>query len=174
MGFNIPLLGFAAFSGTGKTTLLTQLIPLLRHKGWQIGLIKHSHHSFEIDTLNTETLHQAGVSQILLASARHTLVMEHHYPAPGLNELLQRVANDALDIILVEGFKHYPIPKIELYRPKLGYPMLYPYDSSVIAIASDTTLENDIVIPLLNINDPLAIAEFIESRYLQYNDSRRV
>lgn len=166
MDFNIPLLGFAAFSGTGKTTLLTQLIPLLRHRGWRIGLIKHSHHSFKIDTPDIDTLHQAGASQMLIASARHTLVMTH-YPAPTLDTLLQWVASDELDIILIEGFKYYPIAKIELYRPALGHPTLYQHDPSVIAVATDAPLAANIAIPVLNINDPLTIAEFIQTRFLR-------
>jgi molybdopterin-guanine dinucleotide biosynthesis protein MobB len=72
-----------------------------------------------------------------------------------------------MDMVLIEGFKYYPMPKIELYRAKLGCPMLYRHDPFIIAIAADTTLEADIAIPILNINDPSTIAEFIESRYLR-------
>lgn len=168
MDFHIPVLGFAAFSGTGKTTLLTQLIPSLRHQGWRVGLIKHSHHSFKIDTLGKEPQHLVRASQLLIASAHHTLVMEHHYySAPVFNKLLQWVANDGLDIILVEGFKYYPIPKIELYRPELGFPMLYPHDRSIIAIATDAPLDTNITVPLLDINDPSTVATFIQRHYLR-------
>jgi molybdopterin-guanine dinucleotide biosynthesis protein B len=166
MDFNIPLLGFAAFSGTGKTTLLTQLIPLLRHQGWRVGLIKHSHHSFKIDTLNIDILHQAGASQMLVASARHTLVMKYH-PEPTLDKLLQWVASDELDIVLIEGFKYYPIAKIELYRPALGYPPLYQHDPFIVAVATDAPPAANIAIPVLNINDPLTIADFIQKRFLK-------
>lgn len=167
MNPTLPVLGFAAFSGTGKTTLLTQLIPLLRQRGWHVGLIKHSHHTFEIDVQGKDSylLRQAGARQTMIASTRRTVVMEQHRQPWHLESLLHWVASDNLDIILVEGFKHYPIPKIELHRPGLGYPLLYQHDPTVIAVATDAPLALATTLPVLDINDPEPIADFIENRF---------
>lgn len=168
MNATIPVLGFAAFSGTGKTTLLTQLVPLLRQRGWRIGVIKHSHHSFEIDKQGKDSyiLRQAGALQTIIASSRRTVVIEQHQPVTTLERLLQWLASDDLHIILVEGFKHYSIPKIEIYRPVLGYPPLYRRDPTIIAVATDAPLNDTISLPILDINAPEAIANFIQHQFL--------
>lgn len=163
-----PILGFAAFSGTGKTTLLTQLVPLLRQRGLRIGLLKHSHHSFAIDTPGKDSyvLHEAGAMQTVVASSRRTMLMVRHAAEPALENLLQRIATSTLDIILVEGFKYHAIPKIELYRPSLGYPLLCRADPNVIAVATNAPLPVAIDVPLLDLNAPAVIADFIHDRYL--------
>ena len=161
-----PVLGFAAFSGTGKTTLLIQLIPLLRARGLRSGLIKHGHHAFEVDKPGKDSylLRQAGATQVMVASARRTLLTKTTAGEAELSTLLHQVAaNHELDIILVEGFKHHPIPKIELHRPSLGYPLLYRQDPAVIAVAADAPLPMPISIPVLALNDPPAIAAFIHN-----------
>ena len=162
------VLGFAAFSGTGKTTLLIQLIPLLLARGLRSGLIKHGHHTFEIDKPGKDShlLRQAGAVQVVVASARRTLVLTASSQGPGLSTLLHQVASRDLDIILVEGFKHHPIPKIELHRPSLGYPLLYRQDPAIIAVATDVPLPRPIPIPVLALNDPPAIAAFIQNSFL--------
>lgn len=161
------VLGFAAFSGTGKTTLLTRLIPLLRDQGLRLALIKHGHHRFEIDQPDQDSyiLRQAGAIQVLVASNRRTVLMAQHYPEPSLEILLQRINNRKLDLILVEGFKNHPIPKIELHRPNLGHPLLCLQDSAVIAVATNAPLEQSLPVPLLNLNDPPIIARFIRERF---------
>lgn len=162
------MLGFAAFSGTGKTTLLMQLIPLLRAKGLRSGLIKHGHHTFEIDTpgKDSDLLRQAGTIQVVVASAQRTLLINASDRKPELQTLVHQVASSELDIILVEGFKHHLIPKIELHRPSLGYSLLCQKDQAIIAVAADAPLPIPISIPLLDLNDPPAIAAFIHSRFL--------
>ena len=163
---NCPLLGFVAFSGTGKTTLLKQLIPLLKARGLQLAVIKHTHHSFDIDTPGKDSyeLRQAGAEQVMVASSRRWALMvetPNQVDDPQLDSLIQHLDSSALDLILVEGFKHAAIPKIELHRPGLKKPLLCPEDSDIIAIASDTPLTQQIDLPMLALNDPEAIADFV-------------
>jgi len=158
-----PVLGFAAYSGTGKTTLLTRLLPLLAARQLRIGIIKHSHHDFEIDREGKDSyrLRKAGAVQTLIASPYRTALIEERQPPrePRLDELLARLDRDTLDLVLVEGFRHESFPKIELHRCATGKPFLYPNDPSIIALASDGTA--DIHLPLLDLNRPEQIAEFI-------------
>ena len=165
-----PVLGFAAFSGTGKTTLLRHVIPRLRESGLRLGLIKHSHHVFEVDERGKDSyvLRQAGAVQMLVASAHRTVLMRD-YPRgehPDLPDFIQSLDHGDLDLILVEGFKYYPIPKIELHRPSLGQPLLCRDDPAVIAVATDMALPDLSGIFQLNLNDPGAIAGFIRNRFL--------
>ena len=160
---NPPVLGIAAWSGTGKTTLLTKVLPLLHAKGLRIGMLKHAHHSFDIDHPGKDSyeLRKAGAEQMLIASSqRWALMVEAPLPGdPSLPDMLDRLDRSTLDLILVEGFRHTPFPKIELHRPALGMPLLFPDDASIIAIASDTPLDTQL--PQLDLNDPDAIVEFI-------------
>ena len=169
-----PVLGLAAYSGTGKTTLLRSLIPLLGQRGLRLGLIKHSHHAVEIDKPGKDSyrLRQAGATQMLVASAYRIALMMAHEPGetPGLGEFLRRLDGHDLDLILVEGFKHSPIPKVELHRPSLGHPLLCPDDPCILAVATDGPLGSAVAVPILDLNAPRAIAEFIRARCL---DARR-
>lgn len=161
----MPLLGFAAYSGTGKTTLLKQLIPLLRNTGLRLGVIKHAHHQVEVDQPGKDSyeLRKAGAGQVLLASSRHWALMvdEQEAREPVLTELLTRLDRSRLDLVLVEGFRHLEFPKIELHRKDLGKPFLYPQDKSIVAIASDCSIEDGSGLQRLDLNDPLAIADYI-------------
>lgn len=160
-----PILGFAAYSGVGKTTLLKGLLPLLRERGLRVGMIKLSHHRFEIDIPGKDSyeLRKAGADQVLIASPhRWAMVTEQRVPAePVLDEMLGRLDQDALDLILVEGFRHEAFPKIELHRPLAGHHLLYPTDPHIIAIAADASLPESPPIPLLDLNDPAGIRDFI-------------
>jgi len=161
----IPLLGFAAFSGVGKTTLLTQLIPLLKLHGLRIGLIKHGHHDFEIDYPGKDSfrLRAAGASPVMIVSSKRRAIITEISPEqdPDLNEQLRHFDQSRLDLLLVEGFKSQAFPKIELHRPALGKPLLYPDDPHIIAIASDCPLTVPGSLPLLDLNQPRQIADFI-------------
>jgi len=166
-----PICGFIAYSGTGKTTLLEKLIPILRQKGLRIGLIKHAHHDFEIDIPGKDSfrLRKAGAAQTIVASGQRWALIHEETPEkndPELDDLLQALRQDELDLILVEGFKHIPFPRIELHRPALGKSLLFPHDDSIIAIASDQPLNTEKHIVQLDLNDISAIVSFIESHII--------
>lgn len=167
----VPILGFAAFSGAGKTTLLTQLIPLLKQSGLRIGLIKHSHHNFEIDKPGKDSyrLRAAGASPVMLVSKfRRAIVTDLEKPEePKLQNQLPLLDQSKLDIILVEGFKNTQFPKIEIHRPDLNKPLLFPNDPSIIAIASDCRIAISDKRVFLDLNNPRQIADFILYHFLQ-------
>ncbi|HCG5964984.1 TPA: bifunctional molybdopterin-guanine dinucleotide biosynthesis adaptor protein MobB/molybdopterin molybdotransferase MoeA [Vibrio parahaemolyticus] len=163
---NIPILGFAAYSGTGKTTLLEALLPKLTEAGLRIGMLKHAHHNFDVDKPGKDSyrLRKAGASQMLIASRnRFALMTETPEAEAEFEYLLTRFDEDKLDVVLVEGCKNIAFPKIELHREEVGKPWLYPHDENIIAFASDSA-ELDSELPQMNINDLDAIAQFV----LQY------
>ncbi|MDH5592401.1 MAG: molybdenum cofactor guanylyltransferase, partial [Gammaproteobacteria bacterium] len=163
----VPLIGFAAFSGTGKTTLLRQLIPALNTKGIQLAVIKHAHHKFDIDIPGKDSyeIRKAGAQQTLVASSRLMALMEVQ-PAeledPHLADLIPRLDTRKLDLILVEGFKHETLPKIELHRSSIGKPLLYPDDDNIIAIATDEPLTISKPIDQLDLNNVEQMADYIQ------------
>ena len=155
------IIGFAGWSGAGKTTLMVRVIPLLVARGLRVATIKHAHHGFDIDQPGKDSwMHrEAGASEVLVASARRwALVHElRGDPEPALDELLRRLA--PADIVLVEGFKRGRHPKIEVHRPANGKPLLHPEDETVLAIASDELLPG-LKLPVLPLDDAQAIATF--------------
>lgn len=161
----VPVLGIAAYSGTGKTTLLRKVLPLLRGKGLRVAVIKHAHHSFDTDVPGKDSyeLRKAGAVQMLVASRhRWALVTETGDAAePRLGELLARLDHRNLDLILVEGFKTEAFPKIELHRPSLGHPLLCSLDKTIIAVASDAAVAVGPTVQVLDLNQPEQITEFI-------------
>ncbi|ELP9500234.1 MULTISPECIES: bifunctional molybdopterin-guanine dinucleotide biosynthesis adaptor protein MobB/molybdopterin molybdotransferase MoeA [Vibrio] len=160
---NIPILGFAAYSGTGKTTLLEALLPKLTEAGLRIGMLKHAHHNFDVDKPGKDSyrLRKAGASQMLIASRnRFALMTETPEAEAEFEYLLTRFDEDMLDVVLVEGCKNIAFPKIELHREEVGKPWLYPNDENIIAIASDSG-KLDSELPQMNINDLEAIAQFV-------------
>lgn len=167
----VPILGFAAFSGTGKTTLLTQTIPILKHHGVRTGLIKHSHHNFQIDQPGKDSfrLREAGASPVMLVSTHRRAIITEISPEqePRLDDQLKLLDQSGLDLILVEGFKAEQFPKIELHRPSLNKPLLYPNDPNIIAIASDCALETPDYLIQLDINQPEIIAAFILNQFMR-------
>ncbi|MDH3900386.1 MAG: molybdopterin-guanine dinucleotide biosynthesis protein MobB [Gammaproteobacteria bacterium] len=164
MTYSKPVLGFAAFSGTGKTTLLTQLIPLLADRGVQVGVIKHAHHNFDIDKPGKDSyeLRKAGARQMLVASRKRWALMTETDDSddPQLDDLIGRLDLEKVDLVLVEGFKHVPFTRIELHRPSLGHPLLYPEDNNIIAVATDSPIDTG-GLPRLDLNDVGAIVEFV-------------
>ncbi|EKO3772076.1 bifunctional molybdopterin-guanine dinucleotide biosynthesis adaptor protein MobB/molybdopterin molybdotransferase MoeA [Vibrio metschnikovii] len=159
---SLPILGFAAYSGTGKTTLLETLLPHLTQQGLRIGVLKHAHHDFDVDVPGKDSyrLRKAGASQMLVASRkRYALMTETVDTEATFDDLLQRFDSQQLDLILVEGCKNVAFPKIELHRAALAKPWLYPNDHNIIAIAADETV--DTLLPQININDIEAISQFI-------------
>lgn len=164
-GSDIPIVGFAAWSGTGKTTLLRELLPLLRARGLRVGVVKHAHHDFDTDVPGKDSyeLRKAGATHVLVGSRkRWALVVETDLDAdPSLSALLAHIATDELDLILVEGMKHEAIPKIELHRGAVGRPLLCLNDRNIIAVAADAPLVLPANLPVLDLNNAAAIATFI-------------
>jgi len=159
----IPILGFAAYSGTGKTTLLEALLPKLTEAGLRIGMLKHAHHNFDVDKEGKDSyrLRKAGASQMLISSRnRFALMTETPEAESEFEYLLTRFDTDKLDVILVEGCKNIAFPKIELHREVVGKPWLYPSDDNIIAIAADSKVTGS-ALPQMNINDLDAISAFV-------------
>jgi len=159
-----PVLAFAAWSGTGKTTLLKAVIPALCARGVRPGLIKHTHHNMDVDTPGKDSyeLQKAGAAQTLVASSqRWALMTETPDKAEiDLTYLISRLDQSRLDLVLVEGFKHEPVAKILLFRSDTGHDINeLTLDDHVIAIASDIPLS--LQVPVLDINNSEAIVDFI-------------
>lgn len=161
-----PILAIAAWSGTGKTTLLKALIPALCARGIRPGLIKHTHHNMDVDIPGKDSyeLRKAGASQTLVASNnRWALMTETPSAEPlDLHYLVSRMDHSVLDLVLVEGFKHEAVPKIILFRSNAGHRLSeLTLDNHVIAVASDIQL--DLKVPLVNLNDTDSLVSFIET-----------
>lgn len=172
----IPLLAFCAWgSGAGKTTLLTQLIPALHQRGIRVSVIKHAHHTFDVDHPGKDSykLREAGAVQTLLGSRQRWALMTeltHIEPPrqePDLSELLAQLDPSLADLVLVEGFRQEPIPKIEVHRLSLRFPLMAGEDPHIIAIATDAPVAS--ALPVLDLNDPAAIAEFVGAWLEQQN-----
>jgi molybdopterin-guanine dinucleotide biosynthesis adapter protein len=164
------IFGLAGWSGSGKTTLMTAVIPELLVRGVTVSTIKHAHHSFDVDQPGKDSWRhrQAGAREVLVTS-QHRWALMHELrgaPEPRLDELVRRMT--PVDLLLVEGFKRHPHPKIEVYRPSVGKPMLHPGDPFVVAIASDEMLP-DLPLPWLPLCDAGAVASFI----LGYDEAGR-
>jgi len=170
--YTLPLLGFCAYSGTGKTTLLRKLLPVLKQQGIRIAVIKHAHHSFDIDHPGKDSyeLRKAGADQMLVASRqRIAYMLESRAPQdePVLEDALAILSPAQLDLVLVEGFKQAAIPKIELYRHALGKPFMFTTDRHICAIASDKPLAQlPATLKQLDLNQPQDIAEYITRTFL--------
>lgn len=161
----VPVLGFAAVSGTGKTTLLRALVPLLRDARLALGVVKHAHHTFDVDLPGKDSyeLRHAGAPRVLVASRKRWALMVERdgEDEPTLDEVLDDLDQRGLDLVLVEGFKHERFPKIELHRPSLGRAPLFTGDAAIIAIATDAPLRDGCPLPTLDLNDPPAVARFV-------------
>ncbi len=164
----IPVLGFCAHSsGIGKTTLLTQLIPALVAQGLRISVIKHAHHSFDIDQAGKDSyrLREAGAVQMMIGSKERWALMTelsrtpHAEDEPSLSLLLSQMDTSLSDLVLAEGFKHEAIPKIEVHRAEMGTPLLADEDANIIAVATDELVNTSK--PQIDLNDIPAVATFI-------------
>ena len=170
----VPILGFAAYSGTGKTTLLTKVIPILKEKNVRLGIIKHAHHDFDIDHPGKDSykLRKSGADKMLVASSKRWALMVENgtqNEEPDLQSLIKHIEPGSLDLILVEGFKRENFPKIELHRSEYNKDYIYRQDESIIAIATDgplPTSDDRRPITQLDINKPSDIAAFICDNFL--------
>jgi molybdopterin-guanine dinucleotide biosynthesis adapter protein len=156
------IFGLAGWSGSGKTTLMTALIPEFVGRGITVSTIKHAHHAFDIDQPGKDSWRhrEAGASEVMIVSQRRWALMHELRDElePTFETLLLRIT--PVDLLLIEGFKRHPHPKIEVYRPSLGKPALHPDDPFVVAVASDERL-GELNLPWLPLDRPAVIAEFI-------------
>ncbi len=165
-GTAMRVFGLAGWSSSGKTTLLTRLIPQLTSCGLTVSTVKHAHHDFDIDQPGKDSWHhrEAGATEVLVTSARRWALMHEHRGAaePSLAELTRHMT--PVDLLLIEGFKHHPHPKLEVYRSALGKPLLCREDPHILAIASDEPLADLGGLPRFDLDDVAAIAHFIIDR----------
>ena len=160
------IMGFVGRSGSGKTTALSDLIPVLTGRGYTVSTVKHTHHDFDMDKPGKDSYRhrEAGAKEVLLTSA-HRWALLHELrgePEFDMADLIGRMT--PVDLLLIEGFKSHDYPKIEVHRPSLGKPLLAAHDDSVIAIATDDPGSGAITrlnIPVLNLGDADSIADFI-------------
>jgi molybdopterin-guanine dinucleotide biosynthesis protein B len=154
-------IGFTGWSGAGKTTLIVKLIPELNRRGLSVSTIKHAHHNFDLDQPGKDSYEHraAGAEEVLVASANRVALMRElrGAPEPSLAELL-RLLKD-VDLVLVEGFKRDPLPKIEIFRAGNGKPPLYPEDPNIVAVISDS--EPSGRLPHASIDDIAAAADLV-------------
>jgi len=153
--------GFAGWSGSGKTTLIEKLIPRFVKRGLRVSLIKHAHHTFDVDQPGKDSYRhrQAGAAEILVTSSRRWVLMHELRGAhePSFEEQLQRLS--PCDLLLVEGFKFAPIPKLEVWRAATGEGLLHPNDPHILAVASDSRVETKL--PCFDLNNVDGIEEFV-------------
>ena len=158
-----PVFGFAGWSGSGKTTLIEKLLPVLIGRGLRVSTLKHAHKDFDVDRPGKDSWRhrQAGAAEVMVSSPkRWALIHEMRGPAElTMADLLARMG--AVDLVIVEGFKRDPIPKIEVHRVALGKPLLAPDDPDIVAIASDVPIAG-LAVPRFDLNDVVTIAAFIE------------
>jgi molybdopterin-guanine dinucleotide biosynthesis protein B len=157
----LKVFGFAAYSDNGKTTLIENLLPLLVARGLKVSVVKHAHHGFDIDQPGKDSYRhrKAGASEVLISSdVRWALMHElRGESGPRLASLLQTLT--PCDLVLVDGFKKEPIPKMEVHRAAAGTPLLFPDDPNIVAMASDATIKTSL--PCYRLDDHAAISGFL-------------
>jgi molybdopterin-guanine dinucleotide biosynthesis protein MobB len=165
----VKAVSFVAKSGTGKTTLLEKVIACLKDRGYRVGVIKHDAHRFEIDHPGKDSyrLTAAGADTMLISSPEKLAMVKKHAGSPPIEDLVSTYFSD-VDIVLTEGFKKSTMPKIELHRKERSDKLLCrgeENDPALIAVASDESLDLDV--PVLDLNNPLQVTDFIEGRFLK-------
>lgn len=157
----MKVFGFAGYSGSGKTTLIEALIPRFTARGLAVSLIKHTHHNFDVDKPGKDSHRhrEAGCTEVLLTCENRWALMHElrGRPEPGIEEQLKILS--PCDLVLVEGFKATPIPKLEVHRPAHGKSFIWPENPDIVAVATDGRF--DCPLPLLDLNDHDAIAAFV-------------
>ena len=158
--------GFAGYSGAGKTHLVERLIPALKLRGLRVSVVKHAHHKFDIDHPGKDTYRhrEAGAFEVVVASDRRlALIREFEQPAElSVHQLIAELY-DGVDWVLVEGFKQSSLLKVEVWRAAVGKPARYPDDDFIVAIATDSPaqLPQETLRPVLDLNDPDAVAQWL-------------
>jgi molybdopterin-guanine dinucleotide biosynthesis protein B len=157
----MKIFGFAGWSGSGKTTLIEKLIPRFVQRGLRVSLIKHAHHTFDVDQPGKDSWRHrhAGAAEVLVTSSRRWVLMHELRGAhePAFEQQLERLS--PCDLLLVEGFKFAAIPKLEVWRAVTGEALLHPNDPHIVAVASDERIETKL--PWLQLDDHLGIENFI-------------
>ncbi len=161
------VIGVAGWSGAGKTTLITRVIPVLMRRGLKVATVKHAHHEFDIDRPGKDSwLHrEAGASEVAVVSSRRwALIHElNGEPEPPLADILAKLS--PVDLVIIEGFKRHAHPKLEIYRANVGKPLIYPEDDCIVAIATDAPLPQ-VQLPVLMLDDVEAIASVLQAEAL--------
>jgi len=167
----VRVFGFAGWSGSGKTTLIEKIVPFLVARGMKVSLIKHAHHGFDLDRPGKDSYRHrdAGCSEVLIMSQERWALLHESRgePEPTLEEALGRMT--PCDLVLIEGYKAYSVPKLEIHRVAVGKPLLCPGDSNIVGVATDmvaSALPTDWPegLPCFNLDDAAPIADFILSR----------
>lgn len=161
----MKIFGLAGYSGSGKTTLMERLVPLLVARGVKVVVIKHTHHDFDMDRPGKDSwrAREAGAAAVLLSSDHRTAVLtEHRDTPPTLDGLLAKLP--ACDLVLIEGYKREPIPKLEVHRAQTARPWLYPNDAHILAVASDIDPPDGF--PRIDIDAISQLADFIQTHAL--------
>ena len=162
----MKVIGFAGYSGSGKTTLVEKLIPALKLRGLRVSVVKHAHHKFDIDHPGKDTFRhrEAGAFEVVVAS-QNRLALMREFEQPSELTVHQLIAElyEGVDWVLVEGFKHSDLLKIEVWRASSGKPNRYQDDDFVVAIATDSPGQLPVATlrPVLDLNDADAVADFI-------------
>lgn len=160
----MKVIGIAGFSGSGKTTLIEKVIPALVREGLRVSLIKHAHHEFDVDQPGKDSYRHrhAGATEVLVSSSKRWALMHELRGAaePSLQDQVHKLS--PCDVVIVEGYKAEPIPKIEVHRRDAKTPLLFLEDPHVVAIATDEPLETQL--PQLPLGDSEAVARFIIQR----------
>ncbi len=167
MPIRMRIIGLAGWSGSGKTSLITRVIPVLVRRGLTVATIKHAHHEFDIDRPGKDSwLHrEAGASEVAVVSSRRWALIHElrGEPEPPLAEILAKLS--PVDLVIVEGFKRHKLPKLEVYRAGLGKPLLYPDDDCIVAIATDAPLPQA-PLPVLMLDDVESVANVLQAEAL--------
>jgi len=158
----MKIFGLVGRSGSGKTTLMVALIPALRARGLTVSTIKHAHHGFDLDKPGKDSFRhrEAGAGEVMLVSDTRWALMHElrDEPEPSLETLIARMA--AVDLVIIEGFHTHRHPALEVHRPSEGRDLMWKPGSDIVAVASDETLP-DVGVPVLDLDDVDAIAEFV-------------
>ncbi|HET7547262.1 MAG TPA: molybdopterin-guanine dinucleotide biosynthesis protein B [Gemmatimonadaceae bacterium] len=161
----MKVIGIAGYSGSGKTTLIEKVIPLLVGLGLRVSLVKHAHHEFDVDRPGKDSYRHrhAGCTEVLVSSDRRWALMHElrGAPEPTLAEQLRHLS--PCDVVIVEGYKREPIPKLEVHRRAADAPLLYPEDPHVIAIATDEPLDTSL--PQIALDDAEGVARFLVEHF---------
>jgi molybdopterin-guanine dinucleotide biosynthesis protein B len=171
--FGMKIIGIAGYSGSGKTTLIEKVIPILVGEGLRVSLIKHAHHEFDVDQPGKDSYRHrhAGCTEVLVSSSKRWALMHELRGAvePSLDDQLKQLS--ACDLVIVEGYKSAPIPKVEVHRREGNGPLLHPEDEHVVAVATNEPLATKL--PQIDLDDAPAVARFI-IQHLGLNRARLV